>query len=338
LQKECEASQRQACRAAQQPRSTQRYQPQVKQDEPALIQRMHERVRRHPRFGYRRIGAMLRAEGRRINLKRVRRLWKQEGFRVPTQTHKKRRLGHSDNGILRHRALHKDDVWTWDFIHDSDESGRPLKWFSLVDEYTRECLALEVNRSMTAVDVIDVLAEVFRQRGVPKSIRSDNGPEFIAAAIRQYLSMAGIEALYIEPGSPWENGYAESFHGRLRDELLNLEVFANLAEAKALAAPWRGEYNHVRPHSSLGYATPAAFAARCSNDNNNEDNGMDASGALVEWNAGAWRCRTFPASPHRTGRAVFPHPALRPSSSGSVRRRPSRWLTFPTMRYSRQVS
>lgn len=265
---------------SEQPRSTQRYQPQVKQDEPALIQRMHELVRRYPRFGYRRIWAMLRAEGRRVNRKRIRRLWKKEGFRVPSKTHKKRRLGQSSNGILRHRSLHKDDVWTWDFIFDSDESGRSLKWFSLVDEYTRECLALEVNRSMTAVDVIDVLAEVFRHRGVPKYIRSDNGPEFIAQAIRQYLGKAGVGTLYIEPGAPWENGYAESFHGRVRDELLNLEVFTGLADAKALAAHWKQEYNHVRPHSSLGYATPAAFAARCSNDNNHEDNGIDASGAL----------------------------------------------------------
>jgi putative transposase len=285
LQKQCDAPQRQACRVADQPRSTQRYVPQVKPDEPALIQRMHELVRRHPRFGYRRIGAMLRAEGRRINLKRVRRLWKKEGFRVPSRTHKKRRLGHSDNGILRWRALHKNDVWTWDFIHDSDEAGRALKWLSLVDEYTRECLALEVNRSMTALDVIGILAEVFRERGLPGHIRSDNGPEFIATAIRQYLGKAGVGTLYIEPGAPWENGYAESFHGRLRDELLNLEVFANLAEAKALAAHWKREYNYVRPHSSLGYATPAAFAATCGNsmnDNNHDhkDNGMKISGAL----------------------------------------------------------
>jgi putative transposase len=279
LQTECDASQRRGCRVSQQPRSTQRYTPQVKPDEPVLIRRMHELVRRYPRFGYRRIGAMLRAEGRRINLKRVRRLWKKEGFRVPVKTHKKRRLGHSDNGILRRRALHKNDVWTWDFVHDSDQAARPLKWFSLVDEYTRECLALEVNRHMTAVEVIEVLAEVFREHGVPGHIRSDNGPEFIAEAIRQYLGQAGIGTLYIEPGAPWENGYAESFQGRLRDELLNLEVFANLAEAKALAAHWKWEYNHVRPHSSLGYRTPAAFAAQCGNNNGNKDNGMEISGA-----------------------------------------------------------
>ncbi len=285
MQQQCQASQRRACRVSKQARSTQRYGPQIKDDEPALIRRMQELVRRHPRFGYRRIGAMLRAEGRRINLKRVRRLWKQEGFRVPTKTRKKRRLGHSDNGILRRRALHKNDVWTWDFIHDSDEAGRPLKWFSLVDEYTRECLALEVNRSMTAADVIDILAEVFRRRGLPGHIRSDNGPEFIATAIRQYLDAAGIGPLYIEPGAPWENGYAESFHGRLGDELLNLEVFSGLTDAKALAAHWKQEYNHVRPHSSLGYKTPAAFAATCTNgtkDNSHDDkaNGTESSGAL----------------------------------------------------------
>jgi transposase InsO family protein len=275
LQQQCDASQRQACRVAEQARSTQRYRPQVKPDEPVLIQRMHELVRRHPRFGYRRIGALLRAEGLPINRKRVRRLWKQEGFRVPVKTHKKRRLGHGNNGIVRRRALRKDDVWAWDFIHDSDESGRPLKIFSLVDEYTRECLALEVNRSMTAQDVLDILAQVLRSRGLPGGIRSDNGPEFIATTIRQYLEKAKVTTLYIEPGSPWENGYAESFHGRLRDELLNLEVFANLAEAKTLAAHWKHQYNHVRPHSSLGYATPAAFAAQCKKDNSTK-----ASGAL----------------------------------------------------------
>jgi transposase InsO family protein len=154
-------------------------------------------------------------------------------------------------------------VWTWDFIHDRTTNGRPLKWLSIVDEYTRECLALEVDRSITAEKVIDVLAELFRIRGVPKHIRSDNGPEFIAQAIPRWLSLAGVETLYVEPGSPWENGYAESFHSRLRDELTNREEFTNLAEARHLADAWRLEYNHRRPHSSLGYQTPAEFAAGC---------------------------------------------------------------------------
>jgi putative transposase len=261
-----------------QPRSTQRYNRQVAEDEPTLLQRIHEWVRGNPRYGYLRVTKLLRAEGWRVNHKRVYRLWKQEKFCVPQKTHKKRRLGCSDNGIVRQRAGHKNHVWAWDFIHDRDEAGRPLKIFSLLDEYTRECLALVVERSITAADVIDILATVFLTHGLPGHIRSDNGPEFIAGAIRQYLAAAGIQTLYVEPGAPWENGYAESFHSRLRDELLNLEVFADLREAKALVGRWRHSYNHVRPHSSLAYATPAAFAARCGNDH--KANGTDTSGAL----------------------------------------------------------
>ena len=158
---------------------------------------------------------------------------------------------------------HQDHVWAWDFIHDRTREGRPLKWLSIVDEYTRECLALEVERGITADRVIDVLVELFAMRGVPKHIRSDNGPEFIANAVRRWLTYASVETLYIEPGSPWENGYAESFHSRLRDELLGREEFASLAEARALGTAWHLEYSHRRPHSSLGYRTPAEFAAGC---------------------------------------------------------------------------
>ena len=174
---------------------------------------------------------------------------------------KKRRLGRSEHGIVRQRALHQDHVWAWDFIHDRDERGRPLKWLSIVDEHTRECLALEVSRSMKAKDVVDIVSQVMLIRGVPGHIRSDNGPEFIASALRRFVLAAGVTTLYIEPGSPWENGYAESFHGRLRDELLNAELFTSLAEARGLAASWKNEYNHRRPHSSLGYQTPAEYAA-----------------------------------------------------------------------------
>jgi len=258
-----EASQRTACRVIGQPRSTQRYEARRRDDEALIVRRMHELVRARPRFGYRRIGSLLRDEGFVVNGKRVWRLWKREGFKVPQKQRKKRRLGCSANGIVRHRTEHKDHVWAWDFIHDRDQRNRPLKWFTLIDEYTRECLALEVERSMTALEVIDVLAQVLLIRGAPKYVRSDNGPEFIALAMRKYLESAGVGSLYIEPGAPWENGYAESFHGRLRDELLNAEDFANLREAKALAASWQSDYNHRRPHSSLGYRTPAAFAASC---------------------------------------------------------------------------
>jgi len=260
-QRKLKVSQRRACRALSQPRSTQRYAPRIPEDEPLLLAAMQGLVRRHPRYGYRMIWAKLRQDGWRVNRKRVYRLWKREGLKVPNKQHKKRRLGQSANGCVRRAAQHKDDVWAWDFIHDRDEQGRPLKWLSLVDEYTRECLLLEVERSLKAVDVVELISEVMLIRGVPGHIRSDNGPEFIAAAIREYLAQAGVATLYIEPGSPWENGYAESFHSRLRDELLDAELFSGLGDAKVLAAHWKNEYNHRRPHSSLGYRTPAAYAA-----------------------------------------------------------------------------
>jgi transposase InsO family protein len=244
-----------------QPRSTQRYTPVEREGEARLVTRLHELVRRHPRRGYRMMCGMLRLEGFRVNFKRVHRLWRREGFKVPSKQHKRRRLGHSANGILRRRAEHTDHVWCLDFIHDTDERDRPLKWLSVVDEYTRECLALEVDRSITASDVVNVLTDLFMIRGVPVHIRSDNGPEFVASAIKRLSEITGIENLYIAPGSPWENGYVESFHGRLRDELLNAELFADVREAKALAAAWKNEYNHRRPHSSLGYVPPAVFAA-----------------------------------------------------------------------------
>lgn len=257
----CVASERRACDVIEQPRSTQRYQCCPRETEQRLVQRLHELVREHPRYGYRRMWAMLRAEGWRVNRKRIYRLWSREGFRVPQKQRKRRRLGCSASSIVRRRPQHKDHVWCWDFIHDRDERGRPLKWLSIVDEFTRECLALEVARSIRAEDVIDVVRELFLIRGRPEHLRGDNGPEFIAAELRRWLDRAEVAPLYIAPGSPWENGYAESFHGRLRDELLNAESFADVHEAKALAERWKNEYNHRRPHSSLGYATPAAFAA-----------------------------------------------------------------------------
>jgi putative transposase len=232
-------------------------------EERNLVRRIHELVRKHPRYGYRFITAKLRQEGWRVNFKRVYRLWRREGLKVPKKTRKRRRLGHSGNSCIRRRAERKDHVWTWDFIHDRTATGQPLKWFAITDEYTRECLALEVDRSITADRVLDVLTNLFLTRGVPNHIRSDNGPEFIAQAIRRHGQQAGLEMLYIEPGAPWENGYAESFFSRLRDELLNVEEFMNLAEARWFARRRLEEHNEERPHSSLGYQTPAAFAAGC---------------------------------------------------------------------------
>jgi putative transposase len=266
LQKKFKVSHRRACRVIGQSRSTQRRELKVTKDEAKLVKAMHELVRLHPRYGHRRIWALLRREGWAVNRKRIWRLWKREGFKVPVKQRKKRRLGSSDNSIVRRRAEHKDHVWAWDFIHDRDRRGRPLKWLSLVDEFTRECLALEVRRSMKAVDVIDVLAGVMLLRGVPGHIRSDNGPEFIARALRSYLEQARVGTLYIEPGSPWENGYVESFHGKLRDELLNAEDFEDLMEAKALGKGWKDGYNHNRPHSALEYMAPAVYAAGCRKD------------------------------------------------------------------------
>jgi transposase InsO family protein len=190
-------------------------------------------VRKHPRYGYRMIWSMLRRSGWQVNRKRIWRLWVREGLKVPKKQRKKRRLGTSDNGCARRRAEHKDHIWAWDFIHERTRKGRPLKWLSLVDEYTRECLALEVRPSIKAEDVLDMLSDLFTLRGVPQYIRSDNGPEFVASAIRRRLEHTGVETLYIEPGNPWENGYAESFHSRFRNEVLNREEFENLAEAKA---------------------------------------------------------------------------------------------------------
>lgn len=261
LQHQLDLPERRVCRVIGQPRSTQRYIAVPRDGNEHLTRRLHELVRRYPRRGYRMMCGMLRLDGWRVNVKRVHRLWKQEGFRVRGKQHKKRRLGHSANGVLRHRAERKDHVWCVDFIHDRDDRGRPLKWFSVVDEFTRECVTLEVERGMTSADVVDLLIEAFMIRGVPTHIRSDNGGEFIARAITRLAEITDVQMLYIAPGSPWENGYAESFHGRLRDELLNAEVFADVREAKALAARWRYEYNHRRPHSSLGYQPPAVFAA-----------------------------------------------------------------------------
>jgi len=245
-------------------RSTQRYRAkEVSTDEKRLVVRLHELARRYPRYGYRMMTAKLRQEGWHVNAKRVYRLWRKEGLKVPKKTRKKPRLGHSGNSCVRRRAEHRDHVWCWDFIHDRTTSGKPLKWLAITDEYTRECLALEVDRSITAEKVVDVLVNLFMTRGVPRHIRSDNGPEFIAKAIGEHAWRTGLEMLYVEPGSPWENGYAESFNSRLRDELLNCEEFANLAEARWFARRRKEEHNTERPHSSLNYQTPSAFAAGC---------------------------------------------------------------------------
>ncbi|QDS99144.1 IS2 transposase TnpB [Adhaeretor mobilis] len=240
-----------------QPRSSQRYAAKPREDEQKLVKRMLELVRENCRYGYRRIAALLRQEGWQVNIKRVYRLWRQEGLKVPQKKRKRRRLGVKENGCYHRRAEHKNHVLAWDFIFDRTTSGSTLKCLSIVDEYTRECLALKIDRSITSEDVLDTLAELFAMRGVPRHIRSDNGPEFIANAVQRWLKQLEIETLYVAPGSPWQNGYAESFHSRVRDEFFAIEEFENLGEARKLAAAWKENYNHRRPHSSLGYVAPA---------------------------------------------------------------------------------
>ncbi len=262
-----------------QARSSQRYAAGRKAErDRALAERMVRRLsRENPRYGYRRVWALLRREGWPVNKKRVHRLWRQEGLKVPDKQHKRQRLlllGESENGCTRRRAEHKDHVWSYDFVMDLTQDGRRLKMMPVVDEYTRrECLSIDVERSITAEDVVETLASLFRRRGEPIFIRSDNGPEFVAKTIKQWLQASGVRTLYIEPGSPWENAYSETFISRFSDEVLKREVFADLLEAKVLIEDYRGHYNHRRPHSALGYQTPAEFAVTADLDRKGENTG-----------------------------------------------------------------
>ncbi len=253
-------SERRACRVLGQSRTTQRRELREKDDEPRLVAEIVELASRFGRYGYRTITGLLRLAGWRVNKKRVERIWKQEGLKVPRKQPKRGRLWLNDGSCIRLRPKRKNHVWSYDFVHERTHNGRPLKILTLIDEYTRECLALRVERRMTSEQVLETLAELFVFRGVPDHIRSDNGPEFTATAVRDWLARVGVRALFIEPGSPWENGYNESFNGTLRDQLLNGEIFYTLREAKVLLERWRWHYNHVRPHSSLGYKPPAPEA------------------------------------------------------------------------------
>jgi len=200
---------------------------------------------------------MLKQEGWQVNHKRIERIWRREGLKVPKKQPKRGRLWLNDGSCIRLRPEHKDHVWSYDFMTGRTAEGRAFRILNIIDEYTRECLTILVKRRITSQDVIDQLFNLFIFRGIPEHIRSDNGPEFTAQAIRRWLNRLGVKTLFIEPGSPWENGYIESFNGKLRDELLNREVFYTLTEAKVLIEQWRKEYNQVRPHSSLGYRPPA---------------------------------------------------------------------------------
>jgi transposase InsO family protein len=228
-----------------------------------LIDELRRWCEWYPRFGSERVHQLLLGTGWRVNFKRVHRLWKQEHLQVPGKQRKRRRLpGQSANGCIRHQALHRNHVWSYDFLTDRTEDGRQLKLLVVIDEFTRECLAAEVGRTFTARDVMLTLQYLFAVRGAPEHIRSDNGPEFIAKELQQWLERAAVRTLYIQKASPWENGYVESFNGKLRDELLNRELFLSVPEARYVLDEWREEYNHRRPHSGLNWQTPAAYAAR----------------------------------------------------------------------------
>ena len=209
------------------------------------------------RYGYRRITALLQRAGWEVNHKRVERIWLREGLRVPQKQPKRGRLWMNDGSCVRLRPQHANHVWAYDFVADRTHDGRAFRMLTVIDEYTRECMAIVVDRRLRSTNVIEAMAELFIRKGLPEHIRSDNGPEFCAKAVREWLDRLNIGPLFIEPGSPWENGYCESFNGKLRDELLNREIFYTLKEAKVLIENWRKEYNTIRPHSSLGYRVPA---------------------------------------------------------------------------------
>jgi putative transposase len=260
-------SQRRASRLMGRSRSTLRYRGKPAPDEPALTREIKRLARRHPRFGYRRIHAMLVRRGWSVNIKRVRRLWIGLGLKRPVRRKNRRKTGPkpgtSANSCVRQPARFKNDVWTCDFIHDRTADGRPLKWLTLVDEYTRECLVLHAARSMTGADVRRIVAQVVGRRGAPTRIRSDNGAEFVCEALTGWLKGKGSEPIPVAAGHPWENGYIESFHSRLRDEFLERTEFESVADAREKGSWYRREFNTVRPHSSLGYMTPKEFSTAC---------------------------------------------------------------------------
>ena len=250
-------------------RSTQRRIPTGPDDEERLTADIVELARQYGRYGYRKIAELLRTTaGLVVNDKRVERIWRREGLKVPAKQPKRSRLWLADGWCLRLRAERPNHVWSYDFVEDRTHEGRKYRMLNIIDEFTHECLAIRIDRKLKSVDVIDVLSDLFILRGVPERLRSDNGPEFVAKAVQDWIAAVGAKAAYIAPGSPWENGFIESFNARLRDELLDGEIFYSLAEARIVVESWRRHYNAKRPHASLGYKPPApevfipAFAAR----------------------------------------------------------------------------
>ena len=275
-------SERRACRVMRQWRGTQRYLPLRRTDEDQLTQAILALAVKYGRYGYRRITVLLQSAGWQVGKDRVQRIWRREGLKVPQKQRPRGRLWLGDGSCIRLRPERANHVWSYDFVKAMTHDGRALRILVVIDEYMRECLALRVARRLGSLQVIETLADVMLVRGIPEHIRSDNGPEFIAEELRKWLGKLGTRTLYIEPGSPWENGYCESFNGKLRDEFLNGEMFYSLKEAQILTERWRVEYNTERPHSALGYRPPAPHA-------------------ILPKQPGAWGCgkrSAFPTSPH----------------------------------------
>ena len=238
-------------------RSTQWRKPVKRDDEDALTASIIQLATQFGRYGYKRITALLKAQGWHVNHKRVYRIWRREGLKVPQKQPKRGRLWLNDGSCIRLRPQHRNHVWAYDFVQDRTRDGRKFRMLTVIDEFTRECLAIKVARRLNSKDVLEVLADLMIKRCIPDHIRSDNGSEFTAKAVREWMGRVGVKTLYIEPGSPWENGYNESFNGKLRDECLNVELFNHLTEAKIIIEHWRRQYNTIRPHTSLGYRPPA---------------------------------------------------------------------------------
>jgi len=257
VRQELGVSERRACRTLGQHRSTPRKVPQGRADEERLTDDIIELADKYGRYGYRMVTGLLNNAGWCVNHKRVERIWRREGLKVPQKQRKKGRLWLNDGSCVRLKPARPNHVWSYDFVQDRTADGRVYRTLNIIDEYTREALMIRVDRKLNSTDVLDALTDLFILRGPPEYIRSDNGPEFIARKVRDWIAAVGTKTAYIEPGSPWENGYCESFNARFRDELLNGELFYSLKEAQILIEEWRIHYNTVRPHSSLGYRPPA---------------------------------------------------------------------------------
>ena len=255
-----DVSERRACKALGQSRGTFRRPKVTKTDELKLTEDIVRLAKQYGRYGYKKITALLKVGGWRVNHKRVERIWRQEGLKVPKRQKKRRRLYLNDGSCIRLRPLYENHVWSYDFVADRLLDGTKIRFLTVVDEHTRECLALKIGYTLTSHDVLDALADLFLEKGIPQYIRSDNGSEFTAKLLTSWLNRLKVKTAYIEPGSPWENGYNESFNGKFRDEFLSCEAFYSLTEAQVLTEEWRYLYNHIRPHTSLGYKPPAPLA------------------------------------------------------------------------------